>query len=137
MKIEVITVVLFIIFFIVLCLGIRFLNNKSSSKETKEAEVLSENESSSSATQKGLPTGEAGKTMQLPQMQIMASKTYKAVLATSQGDISIELNAAQTPKTVNNFVYLARNNFYDNTTFQDLLDAEKKTESQYVPCYSI
>lgn len=41
--------------------------------------------------------------------------TYQATLKTSQGDIKIDLNAEQTPNTVNNFVFLANDGFYDGT----------------------
>ncbi len=43
--------------------------------------------------------------------------TYIATLHTSEGDIEITLNDDQTPKTVENFVTLAKKNFYDNTIF--------------------
>lgn len=52
-----------------------------------------------------------------PTMQIDAAKKYTAVLHTTAGDITIELNAAATPKTVNNFVYLANSKFYHGTIF--------------------
>lgn len=52
-----------------------------------------------------------------PKMQIDKSKKYTAVLNTSEGDIKIELNADSTPITVNNFVSLAKNKFYDGTIF--------------------
>ncbi|MHB9019735.1 MAG: peptidylprolyl isomerase [Minisyncoccota bacterium] len=52
-----------------------------------------------------------------PSMQIDKSKTYTALLKTTMGDIEIALNAKETPITVNNFVYLAKNNFYSNTIF--------------------
>lgn len=45
------------------------------------------------------------------------NKKYFAVLHTEVGDIEIEFTTAQTPMTVNNFVMLAGNNFYDNTVF--------------------
>lgn len=45
------------------------------------------------------------------------SITYIATLHTSEGDIEITLNNDQTPKTVENFVTLAKKNFYDNTIF--------------------
>jgi len=44
-------------------------------------------------------------------------KKYYAVLKTDLGDIKIELNAKETPITVNNFVYLARQKFYDGVIF--------------------
>lgn len=56
-----------------------------------------------------------------PEMLIDKTKTYTAVLMTSSGTIAIELNAAQTPTTVNNFVYLARNNFYNGTLFHRVI----------------
>jgi cyclophilin family peptidyl-prolyl cis-trans isomerase len=52
-----------------------------------------------------------------PQMVIDPQKKYKATFKTDQGDFAIELYADQAPKTVNNFVFLARDGFYDNTTF--------------------
>ncbi|MBI1862640.1 peptidylprolyl isomerase [Candidatus Microgenomates bacterium] len=54
-------------------------------------------------------------------MQIDESKSYTAVLHTNQGDITIELNAKQTPITVNNFVYLAKQKFYDGTIFHRVI----------------
>jgi len=51
------------------------------------------------------------------EMQIDPEKTYQAVIKTSEGDITIDLNAAATPITVNNFVALARDGFYNETVF--------------------
>lgn len=52
-----------------------------------------------------------------PAMQIDKSKQYSAVLKTALGDIDIKLHAAETPVTVNNFVFLAKEKFYDNVIF--------------------
>jgi cyclophilin family peptidyl-prolyl cis-trans isomerase len=54
-------------------------------------------------------------------MQFDASKHYKAILTTTEGEIEIELNFGQTPNTVKNFVDLANKNFYDNTIFHRVL----------------
>ncbi len=43
------------------------------------------------------------------------TKTYTATITTSCGDVTIALDAAKAPKTVNNFVFLARKGFYDGT----------------------
>jgi cyclophilin family peptidyl-prolyl cis-trans isomerase len=56
-----------------------------------------------------------------PEMQIDPSKKYTAVMHTDKGDIRIELFAAQAPRTVNNFVVLARDGFYNNTTFHRVI----------------
>ncbi len=55
--------------------------------------------------------------MEKPAMQIDPKKQYEAVLHTTEGDITIQFDSANAPITVNNFVTLARNKFYDNTIF--------------------
>ena len=52
-----------------------------------------------------------------PAMSIDPAKKYVATLRTEKGDIVIDLAAAATPITVNNFVFLAREKFYDGTPF--------------------
>jgi cyclophilin family peptidyl-prolyl cis-trans isomerase len=56
-----------------------------------------------------------------PAMQIDANKQYVAILHTARGDIRVQLFAAQAPITVNNFVALARDGFYNNTTFHRVI----------------
>ena len=51
-----------------------------------------------------------------PPMCIDATKTYTAVFDTSEGEIEVLLDTTKTPKTVNNFVVLARYKYYDGTT---------------------
>lgn len=52
-----------------------------------------------------------------PDMTIDTSKQYFAVIETEKGDIRLELFADDAPQTVNNFVFLARDGFYDGLTF--------------------
>lgn len=63
----------------------------------------------------------ATRTLAKPEMEIDIKKTYTAVLNTSVGAITIELNTKAAPKTVNNFVYLSKNNFYDGTIFHRVI----------------
>ncbi len=56
-----------------------------------------------------------------PEMIIDPAKTYTATIATDKGDMVLELFANKTPKTVNNFVFLAREGFYDNITFHRVI----------------
>ncbi len=56
-----------------------------------------------------------------PSMQIDVNKTYTATLHTTAGDIVIALDAKATPVTVNNFVFLAGQHFYDNTIFHRVI----------------
>jgi cyclophilin family peptidyl-prolyl cis-trans isomerase len=48
-----------------------------------------------------------------PDFVIDAAGTYSAVIRTNHGDITVELLADRSPSTVNNFVFLAREGFYD------------------------
>jgi len=52
-----------------------------------------------------------------PEMQIDPSKRYTATLETNKGTIEIEFFPGEAPQTVNNFVCLARDGFYDGTPF--------------------
>ncbi|GAC1371557.1 MAG: peptidylprolyl isomerase [Ktedonobacteraceae bacterium] len=56
-----------------------------------------------------------------PAMQIDPKKKYTAILHTDKGDITVDLFAAQAPMTVNNFVFLARDGFYNGTTFHRVI----------------
>lgn len=56
-----------------------------------------------------------------PPMSIDPAKHYMATFKTAQGDIRVNLFADRAPVTVNNFVFLARDGFYDNTTFHRVL----------------
>jgi len=57
-----------------------------------------------------------------PQMTIDPSKTYTATFETSRGTIVCDLFAKEAPKTVNNFVFLARDKFYDGTKFHRVIE---------------
>lgn len=50
-------------------------------------------------------------------MALDEEKKYSAVLHTDKGDIVIDLNSREAPKTVNNFVFLAGQGFYDGVIF--------------------
>ena len=56
-----------------------------------------------------------------PAMEIDAKNRYVATLSTSKGDVVIELYPQQAPKTVNNFVFLIRQGFYDGVTFHRVI----------------
>ena len=58
---------------------------------------------------------------QAPDVRIDSRKRYSAIFHTVKGDIKVELFAAQAPITVNNFVFLAREGFYNNTTFHRVI----------------
>lgn len=58
---------------------------------------------------------------QAPAMEIDAKKSYKATMSTTQGEIVIQLYPEHAPKTVNNFVFLARQGFYDGITFHRVI----------------
>ncbi len=57
-----------------------------------------------------------------PTMQLDPKKTYKARIDTDKGTIVAELFADKAPKTVNNFVFLAREGFYDGTVFHRVIN---------------
>ncbi len=56
-----------------------------------------------------------------PPMKIDTSKEYIATIETEKGDLVLELFASDAPNTVNNFVFLAREGFYDGTIFHRVI----------------
>ncbi len=57
-----------------------------------------------------------------PQMRIDPSRSYTAIFHTEKGDVTIQLFADKAPRTVNNFVFLAKEGFYDGTTFHRVIE---------------
>jgi len=56
-----------------------------------------------------------------PDMIIDPEKDYKVILHTENGDIIINLFEKKAPKTVNNFVFLSKEGFYDDTIFHRVM----------------
>jgi cyclophilin family peptidyl-prolyl cis-trans isomerase len=57
-----------------------------------------------------------------PAMSIDASKKYTATIKTSLGEMTAELFAKDAPNTVNNFVFLAKEGFYDGVIFHRIIN---------------
>jgi peptidyl-prolyl cis-trans isomerase B (cyclophilin B) len=57
-----------------------------------------------------------------PAMQIDTDKTYKVTMETVRGPIVLELYPEHAPKTVNNFVFLVQEGFYDGVAFHRVID---------------
>ena len=58
---------------------------------------------------------------QAPQMQIDPAKRYTAVIDTNKGGIVVEFAPQHAPRTVNNFVFLSREGFYDGVSFHRVI----------------
>ncbi|MEA2676903.1 MAG: hypothetical protein QOJ81_1044 [Chloroflexota bacterium] len=56
-----------------------------------------------------------------PQMAIDPARSYTATIETSAGTMTAELFPGEAPKTVNNFVFLARDGFYDGVIFHRVI----------------
>lgn len=58
-----------------------------------------------------------------PEMTIDAAKSYKAVVHTNKGDFTMELFAQSAPVTVNNFVFLSKERYYDDVVFHRIIES--------------
>ncbi|MBP7963971.1 MAG: peptidylprolyl isomerase [Caldilineaceae bacterium] len=56
-----------------------------------------------------------------PSTVIDTAKSYTATIKTNKGDIAVKLEAAKTPVTVNNFVFLAQDGYYDGIVFHRVI----------------
>jgi len=57
-----------------------------------------------------------------PAMEIDPKKSYTATIETRKGKIELVLHPQHAPKTVNNFVFLARQGFYDGVSFHRVIE---------------
>jgi len=57
-----------------------------------------------------------------PVMEIDPKKEYKATIKTDKGEMVFKLHADKAPKTANNFVFLARQGYYDGTKFHRVIN---------------
>jgi len=89
--------------------------SKSSAQATPQA--TAETTPTPEGTPQGTPTPTTQRYSGPPAMTIDTNKSYSAVIHTDKGDIKVELFAQQAPQTVNNFVFLARDGFYNGLNF--------------------
>lgn len=57
-----------------------------------------------------------------PEMTIDTDKTYEAIITTNKGEMRLRLFDDEAPITVNNFIFLANQGFYDGTSFHRVLE---------------
>lgn len=100
-------------------LGYKAGDQDNPSSEVNLGQDNPQNNSMNNQTQNAQPT--QPKESKAPAMEIDEDKTYTATLKTTEGDIVIELTPKMTPITVNNFVHLAKTNFYNNTIFHRVI----------------
>jgi hypothetical protein len=73
-----------------------------------------------------------------PTMQIDPQKTYRVTIETNRGDMELELYPEYAPKTVNNFVFLAQEGFYDGSAEardSSYLHGERRAEHEREPVF--
>lgn len=94
-----------------------------SSKKTDGKTKMGETQSSDNQNQQSSSTDLGESKMSAPEMKIDKTKKYQALLNTTEGIITIDLYADKTPITVNNFVSLAKDSFYNNTIFHRVINS--------------
>lgn len=102
---------LYLFLLVIVLLGVLFLFSSSSS-------------STQEATQSKEATSSAIQTKQFnspPEMKISKDRKYKAILSTNKGEMTIDLFVKETPLTVNNFVFLSKEGFYNGTIFHRII----------------
>lgn len=105
--------------------GLTNIPQREKAKYTEEMEKAAANErggvqgeaSESKPVTQSINNGMNDKYSEAPKMMIDTKKTYTAVMKTTAGEMTIRLNAASVPNTVNNFVFLAKEKFYDGVIF--------------------
>jgi cyclophilin family peptidyl-prolyl cis-trans isomerase len=94
-------------------------SNPGGQAPTKQTDNSGTNTGTNGGQQAAQPSGK--QYAKAPAMQIDKNKTYTAVIHTNKGDITVNLLANKAPITVNNFVFLAKDHFYDNVKFHRVI----------------
>jgi len=95
---------------------------KTSAPETTAVPTAAAQSSAANPNMPTDPSSRNGMYSAAPEMTIDPAKKYIATIETAKGNIVAELYADKVPNTVNNFVFLAREGFYDNTTFHRVIE---------------
>ncbi len=90
--------------------------------EEAPADETSTDSTSADGTSADSPADRVGMYSTPPELTIDPEQFYYATIKTEKGDIQVQLFVDRAPITVNNFVFLAEEGFYDNTTFHRVLD---------------
>lgn len=107
--------------FLLLALSLGLASCSNNQVRQQELNVSGNNKNTKFNIDKGAAVPSPNIKLEKPQMQINVEKDYQAVLTTDKGDIAIDLFENKTPITVNNFIYLTNNGFYNNTIFHRIV----------------
>ncbi len=90
-------------------------------QESQLQKPVQQQTSQQNATSQTSTASKNNKYSSAPAMSIDTSKNYTAVISTNKGEMTVELYAKEVPKTVNNFVFLAKDHFYDGVIFHRII----------------
>jgi len=100
--------------------GLEIVGDLGAAPQKEEVSVPPQQEKTQEIADTDLPDSTITYSKQ-PDMTIDTKKEYSAVLTTTAGEMTIEFTTKETPITVNNFVTLAKDTFYDNTIFHRVI----------------
>lgn len=106
--------IIYVLFIIILIAGTIFLFSRNTAEQNQEKTDI--NKIQESTNQQSM-----AKYSKPPEMKIDTNKIYTAQMKTNFGDIEINLFTKETPLTVNNFVFLSEEGFYDGTIFHRII----------------
>ncbi len=115
---------------VIIAISVRYSRNNSPTRNDSPKSELtvpygSDNNSETSPVprevERGATLNQDMPKLEKPEMTIDVNKDYKAIVVTSKGTVKIDLLEKTAPITVNNFVYLANNQFYNDVVFHRII----------------
>lgn len=103
--------------------GIQQLNGEKKKTVTKEDRATAFNNLAAGKSAQTPPQPEIKQYKKAPENVLEDGKDYQAKFITNMGEFTIDLYESQMPITVNNFVFLSEDNYYDNVTFHRVIDS--------------
>lgn len=100
--------------------GICRSNLTNSNNPSGAPDFVKPNDKAGTGTPDAKPTVTIKQYTTAPVLTIDTSKKYVATIKTAEGDMQVELLASEVPQTVNNFVFLAKDGFYNGLIFHQV-----------------
>ncbi|QHW34485.1 peptidylprolyl isomerase [Paenibacillus rhizovicinus] len=97
--------------------------NQGTANTQTETSASGGSNDSNSGNGNASSTGSPKQWAEKPKMAIDTNKSYSAVFSTNKGDFTVELYAKDRPETVNSFVFLAKEKFYEGVKFHRIMQS--------------
>lgn len=102
-------------------LGEQNMDDDSTAQESTDSTQPDSNDEVADSMENNMQEQDIKQYDEYPPMQLADDTDYKAIIKTNKGDIKVDLFESEVPLTVNSFVFLSKEGFYDDVIFHRII----------------